>query len=339
MVFTALSQEIVPALNALVSSKQVINFTVEDDVLKLQGFEPIINNKTVKLCRIDDASGSNSISVKLDGSFNLLEPGEVIFAIDDDSLLISSPDYRSRFKSLYEERFMNSGKVTETRDVYLNTFGHISRIAQGMSGVAASIGVDAPAVIFKDGNAYMILSNIMWRTNALFYDCILPISHIRAINKSLTKSKYQMQLYGEEKNYASIKYNDTSEICFPIRRDNSETISTIEGIVSGLKKVGSTTIASLSEQLKVVEKIYKNEPIVMDIGEKGFRVELAQNTTSFLSIGKQTSSNILATVRSSVPVLSLIHRVFGESTFEVYTGGRYVCLKYDKQCLLLTGLL
>ena len=338
MVFTVLSQEIVPALNSLVSSKQVINFTVEGEVLKLQGFEPIINNKTVKLNKIDDNSGNNSISVKLDGSFNLLEPGEVMLMIDKDSLLITSPDYRSRFASVYEERFINKGAVVEECEVYTNTFGHISRIAQGMSNVAASIGVDPPAVVFQKQKAYMLLSNIVWCMDTKFYDCILPVSQIRAINKSLTHSKYVLQLYGEERSYASIKYDDNSSISFQIRKDNSETINVINTIISGLIKVGVSTIASLSDSLKIVEKIYKNEPVIAYIGKFGFRVELSQHTTSFLSIGKQKDSDILATVKTSVPVISLMHRVFGDSSFDVYIGGRYVCLKHDSQCLLLTGL-
>lgn len=338
MTFTVLAQELVPVLNNLVSTKQIVNFTIVGDELKIQSFEPIINNVTLKLTKLNDSTGNNTISFQLDGSFNLLEPGEVVFHIDEDSLLIATPDYRSRFASVYEERFENAGKVVEHVEVYVNAFPHISRISQGISNIARSIGVDSPAVVFKNGKAYMVLSNLMWCLDAKFYDCILPVTHLRALNRSLTKVKYDMELYGEERNYAGVKYTENADLCFPIRRDNSETIATIEGIIAGLKKAGESTLVSLENQIKIVEKIYKNEPITAYVGEGGFRVEISQGTSSFLSIGKQTTVNMLATLRTSVPVLSLIYRIFGDAVFEVYTGGRYVCLKKGKECLLLTGL-
>lgn len=338
MTIKVLSQELVPVLNTLVSSKQVINFTVNGDILDIQSFEPIINNRVVKLHEIVDKDDNYSLSVKLDGSFNLLDPGEVIISISDESISFMADDFFCRYASVYEERFVNNGSVVDNVEVRVNTFSHISRIAQGMSLVASSIGVDPPAVVFKNGKAYMLLSNIMWRIDAGFYDCILPISHLRAINKALGRSKYKMDFYGADKNYAVIEYDETSSICFPIRRDNSEVISTVESLLLDLKLVGKSSVASLGDQLKIVEKLYKNKPITMYIGSNGCRVEISEGTVSFLYIGKQKDSNIFATMRSTVAVLSLIYRVFGEYTFEVYTGGRYVCLKYDNQCLLLTGL-
>lgn len=339
MVFTVLSQDIVPALNSLVSARQVINFTIESDELKLQALEPIINDKVVKINSIIDKSGNNSISVKLNESFNLLEAGEVTFMIAEDGLFIMSSDYRSRFVVEYEERFINKDNVVEEVEVNINTFGHISRIAHGVSIVSDSIGVDTPPIIFRDNRAYMLISNMVWSMTTKFYDCMLSASQLRAINKSLpSKSIYNLQLYGKERNYASIQYGDNDKISFAIKHDNSEIINIVNNIISGLKKVGVSTIVSLSDKLKVIEKLYKKEPVTAYIGKYGFRVELSQGTTSFLSVGRQKDSDILAILKTSVPIISLINKVFGDSQFDVLIGGRYVCLKSNTQYLLLTGL-
>lgn len=338
MVIRLLGREFVDILSTMVSAKQVINFTVKGKRLYAQIFDPVIHDKIVKINEIMISDEFNTISVEMDGSYNLIDNDEVVLTIEKDSLMISSTNFRCSYKAVYEERFEVISERINQIQGRVTTFSHLSRIAQGVTNVAKSIHVDPPAIVFKDKKAYMILSNIAYCMNTDFMDMIMPVSHMRAINKVLTRSAYSIDIHGEAGNYARIKYDeDGSSLCFMIRQDHSETTETIENIVKGLKLFGKSNTQSISDMVIVLDKVYKDLPINMYISEKGFRVELSKSSSSYLTIG-DTGGKEFITVRSTVPILSLINRIFKDTLFDVLIGGRYVCLKSKEEYLLLTGL-
>lgn len=341
-------QEFIKVLSTICSTKQVVNFTLEDDLLLIEVFEPLIVSIPIRIISVKkqfDNDSYKSISIELNSSYNLIpEQCDVDLDIGKDILTISAPGYECRFKSAYEDRFNMpttfSGEFKELDSGY--GLENVVRLSQYISTFSKYMQVEEPAIIVKEKQAYIMSSAVAIKSNLNFPDSTWLRSVLRAMNTVFRVNhidKPTLRINNGSGVYGVIKFDEYSEMAFSMRFTHNSQIDAVNGVISSLQKICSISIGVLADKVKIIEKIYKKADVDIAFGEGTYFIKIRVGTDSELVFGTRNTENKIYIIDASIPLLSLINNIFKNSnSVEVYGGNRYVMFKDSNNLLLTTGL-
>lgn len=344
MVIAVLGRDLVDSLNSLGSGKQTVNFSVIGSYLSLQSYEPIIYNESIPIQKLVELDNVSNISAELDASYNIIEDGDIVLVdISEQSLILKTDKFYSRYNKSFTQRFDVSKMDTSKTYTSLECFsiGMLARVEQAIIAVSRALKVSEPAIVIKNGNAYIILSNMAYRVKTDWPDCVLSIRVVRALNAILMRHKLtsvNLEISSHESSYFVVSLGKQSYIAFTFKSDSSMLSVTIDNIInecSPYKQVNFNTIASGT---KTILSTFKNIEAVLCVSDNGVRLSVNKGISNQINIGVEPSSDKVL-LRTSIIVVSAIVRIFGSDLVTVLKGGRYLCCQKGDVALLMSGVI
>lgn len=341
-------QEFIKVLSAICSNKQVVNFTVDGELLLVEVFEPLIVSIPIKIVGLKkqfDEDNYKSISIEINNSYSLIpENCTVSLDIGKDVMTIKAPGYECMFKSAYEDRFIIpttfSGEFNDLDSGY--RLENVVKLSQYMSTFSKFMQVEEPGIIIKNKTAYIMSSSVAIKTGLNFPDSIWLRTVLRSMNAVFNVNHINnpiLRINNGSGVYGVINFGENKDMAFSMRFSHNTQIDAVNGVMGKLPKICSIYVNSLSAQIKIIEKIYKKAEVTIAIGDGTYFIKIRVGTDSELVFGTRNIDNKIYTIDASIPMLSLINNVFKNSNnVDVYGNNRYVMFKDDNNSLLTTGL-
>lgn len=340
--------EFIKVLDTLCSNKQIVNFTVNNKMLHVEVFEPIIVSIPINIVDLSKQYENDTyytISVEINSSYNLIpENCTVSLDIGKDILTIKAPGYECRFKSAYEDRFEIPTEFSSSFEMLDSgrNLENVVRISQYATTFSKYMQIEEPGVIVVDRTAYILSGPIAIKTTLNFPDSIWLRQVLRAMNAVFNVNhidKPTLNINNKSGVYGVINFGKWRDMAFSMRFTRNTQIDAINSVIKQLNKICSICVGDLSDKIKIIEKVYKKAEVTMAVGEGTYFITIRVGTENELVFGTRNTSNKIYVIDASIPMLSLINNIFRTaSTVEVYAYNRYVMFKDETNLLLTTGL-
>lgn len=344
MVIAVSGRDLVESLNALGSGKKVVNFSIVGTFLSIQSFEPVIYNESIPIAKVFELDKTNNISAEIDTSYNIIEDSDMVLVdIGEQSLVFKTESFYSRYSKSFTQKLdvekMDTAKTYTSVECF--SIGLLAKAEQAVNAVARALKVNEPAVIIKNGYAYIILSNMAYRVKTEWPDCVLSIRVVRALNAILSRYKIQsvnLEVSSYDSSYFIIDLGRHSYVAFTFKTDSSMLSVTIDNLINECSPYKRVNFNTISSGTKIALSTFKNIEAVLCISDNGARLSINKGTANQINIGTEPSNDKVL-LRTSIIIVSAITRIFGSDLIDVRKGGRYLCCMKGDIALLMSGVI
>lgn len=345
MVVEVSGRDLLEALNSLCGAKQVINFSAIGNQVVLQAFDPIISDEPIQILKVVKLDAFKEISVELNTAYNIIdEQDTVTLTITDKVMIIETNGFSSMYNAVFDKR-MNIEEMIGS-EVYQNigtqSLRQIARATTSVINVARSLKVNEPAVIIRDGFAYMQLSEIACRIPTDFPNCVLSIGIVRALSALFEKnhiSTVTLEVERTNGNFCIIRnLLKGRAVAFTMKYENGPMPLTVNTAINECQSVTKIDFTAITQKAKIAQQTFKQIIVLCCIG-KGIGVTITKDVSNRLQFGyKAELGDNFIIWKTTIVILNAVTRIFGDGQVSVKKGGRYLCLQNSQITLLLTGV-
>lgn len=344
MKFVVNGKEFVEALNYIGSSKQTVNFTVSKNKLLLQAYEPVTIDEYVSITSVLSLDKNISISAELNASYNIIDNEPVEVTISETELIFDTNVFHCVYAKAPIQRidvldYMDKGVITK---VSKQSIVNIVSAERPMTSIAKSLKMAEPAVIVKDGYAYLILSSVACRIKTEMPDCVISLKSIRAINDIMYRhsiSEASVEMVTEEGSYGIIDVPGTVTVMFSVKNNSSTLPFTVSTMMNESVPILKTTLAPIINGVRVLQTTFKQVEVLFTLSKNGPHLYMQKGPTNTISIGKAPNSGMeQLTVRTNIVVMSALTKIFGQGEVEFKRGGRNLCCQQGAITVLMAGI-